>query len=264
LATVNAELQAKVADLSRANNDMNNLLAGTGIATVFVDFQLHVMKFTPAATKVINLIQSDIGRPVGHIVPNLLGYDSLTADIQAVLDTLIPKEMELQTANGRWFTMHIQPYRTIDNTIEGAVITFVDITSARKLQEELGESENRLRSVLFHSPMLISEFDLDGQFLLVNPAVSALFKLPQHKIVGKTISDLLTPDIARIYKERMAAILETGAPVKGEDYLQTEKGMHRFLTTMFPLLNDAGRICSIGTIAYDIQGGTEIQTGSDT
>jgi two-component system, chemotaxis family, CheB/CheR fusion protein len=73
LATVNAELQTKVADLSRANNDMNNLLAGTGIGTVFVDHQLRILRFTPAATQLINLIHSDIGRPVGHLVSNLVG-----------------------------------------------------------------------------------------------------------------------------------------------------------------------------------------------
>ena len=88
LATVNAELQTKVADLSRANNDMNNLLAGTGIGTVFVDHQLRILRFTPAVTQVINLILSDVGRPVGHIVSNLAGYDRLVADVQAVLDSL--------------------------------------------------------------------------------------------------------------------------------------------------------------------------------
>src|SRR5262249_10704512 len=96
LSTVNTELQNKVADLTRANNDMNNLLAGTGIATVFVDHSLHILRFTPAATRIINLIQSDIGRPVGHLVSNLAGYDSLSADTQAVLDSLVPKELEVQ------------------------------------------------------------------------------------------------------------------------------------------------------------------------
>ena len=77
LSTVNTELQTKVIDLSRANNDMNNLISGTGIGTVFVDHDLRIMRFTPTATRIINLIQSDIGRPVGHIVSNLVGYDSL-------------------------------------------------------------------------------------------------------------------------------------------------------------------------------------------
>jgi two-component system, chemotaxis family, CheB/CheR fusion protein len=147
LATVNAELQTKVADLSRANNDMNNLLAGTGIATVFVDLQLRILRFTPAATRIINLIRSDIGRPVGHIVSNLPGYDKLTEDIQAVLDTLIPREADVQSADGRWYAMRIQPYRTLDNVIEGAVLTFVDVTEARELQEKLRESEKKYREL---------------------------------------------------------------------------------------------------------------------
>ena len=127
LATVNAELQNKVADLSRANNDMNNLLAGTGIATVFVDHQLNIMRFTPTATRIINLILSDMGRPVGHVVSNLQGYDRLVEDTREVLDTLIPKEVEVKTIEGKEYKMHIQPYRTLENVIEGAVLTFVNL-----------------------------------------------------------------------------------------------------------------------------------------
>ena len=132
LATVNSELQAKLADLSRANNDMNNLLAGTGIGTIFVDHSLRILRFTPAVTRVINLIQVDIGRPISHIVFNLEGYDTLLADIQAVLDTLIPKEVEVKTRAGTWYSLRILPYRTVDNVIEGAVLTFIDIDHAKK------------------------------------------------------------------------------------------------------------------------------------
>jgi two-component system, chemotaxis family, CheB/CheR fusion protein len=145
LATVNAELQTKVADLSRANNDMNNLLAGTGIATVFVDHGLHILRFTPAATRIINLILSDVGRPVGHIVSNLVGYNRLVADVEGVLDTLIPKEVEVQTQAGDWYSLRIQPYRTLGNVIEGAVITFVDITEMKKIRDELRKANEQLR-----------------------------------------------------------------------------------------------------------------------
>jgi two-component system CheB/CheR fusion protein len=137
LATVNNELQTKVADLSQANNDMNNLLAGTGIGTVFVDHHQHILRFTPAASVIINLILSDVGRPMGHIVSNLVGYDRMVADIQAVLDTLIPKEAEVQTTAGKHYMMRIHPYRTIDNVIEGAVISFVDITEMKQAKELL-------------------------------------------------------------------------------------------------------------------------------
>jgi hypothetical protein len=109
LATVNAELLTKVADLSRANNDMNNLLAGTGIATIFVDHELRILRFTPSATQIINLISNDVGRPVGHLVSNLEGYEGLVSDVQGVLDTLIPKELEVQTKGGQWYMLRILP-----------------------------------------------------------------------------------------------------------------------------------------------------------
>jgi two-component system, chemotaxis family, CheB/CheR fusion protein len=145
LATVNAELQTKVADLSRASNDMNNLFAGTGIGSIFVDHQLRILRFTPAATRIINLIQSDTGRSVGHIVSNLAGYDNLVADTQTVLDTLVPKEVEVRTKEGQWHTMRIVPYRTLDNVIEGAVITFVNITEMKQVEAERIKLEHQLQ-----------------------------------------------------------------------------------------------------------------------
>ena len=147
LATVNTELQSKVADLSRANNDMNNLLSGTGIATVFVDHQLRILRFTPTATQIINLIPSDLGRPVGHIVSKLVDYEGLVSDTQAVLDMLVPKQLEVQTRSGSWYTMRILPYRTLDNVIEGAVINFVDITETKKVQEALQKASNEIRTL---------------------------------------------------------------------------------------------------------------------
>jgi two-component system, chemotaxis family, CheB/CheR fusion protein len=148
LSTVNAELQTKVTDLSRVNNDMNNLLAGTGIATVFVDHALQILRFTPAATRIINLIQSDVGRPVGHLVANLEGYNRLVEDAQEVLDTLAPKEVEVKVKAGTWYAMRIMPYRTLENVIEGAVITFVDINALKQTQLALQESEARYRAFL--------------------------------------------------------------------------------------------------------------------
>jgi len=139
LSTVNAELQVKVADLLRTNNDMNNLLAGTGIATIFVDHQLRVLRFTPTANRIINLIPSDVGRPVSHVVTNLVDYDSMAADAKAVLDTLVAREVDIQTTAGTWYTMRIQPYRTLDNVIEGAVLTFVDISRIKQVEAELAQ-----------------------------------------------------------------------------------------------------------------------------
>ena len=148
LTTVNTELQSKVTDLSRANNDMNNLLAGTGIGTIFVDYKLNILRFTPAVKRIINLILSDVGRPVGHIVSNLVGYDALVADTQEVLKTLVPKQADVQTREGKYYSLHILPYRTLDNVIEGAVITFVDITDMVLTREAL-----RKANELLHGPV---------------------------------------------------------------------------------------------------------------
>jgi len=151
LASLNVELQTKLADLSRVNNDMNNLLSGTGIGTVFVDRELRILRFTPAVTQIINLIPGDTGRPVGHIASNLVGYDRLVDDARIVLDTLVPKEVEVQTADGRWYTLRILPYRTLDNVIEGVVVTFFDVTDMKHAQSTieklLKEKELLLREV---------------------------------------------------------------------------------------------------------------------
>ncbi len=137
LATVNTELQNKVAELSRVNNDMNNLLSGTGIGTVFVDRDLRILRFTPAATQIINLIYADIGRPVGHIASNLVSYDSLVQDAETVLSTLVPKEVEVQTLDRAWYTLRILPYRTLDDMIVGVVITFFNVTEMKHAQDTI-------------------------------------------------------------------------------------------------------------------------------
>ena len=177
LATVNSELQTKVVDLSRANNDMNNLLAGTGIATVFVDHSLRILRFTPSVTQIINLIPSDVGRPVGHIVPNLVGYDQLVADAQAVLHTLAPKEVEVQTTTGKWYMMRIQPYRTLNNVIEGAVLSFVDITKIVKTRDALFKTNEllRLAVVVRDARDAITVQDLEGRILAWNPGAVRMY-----------------------------------------------------------------------------------------
>jgi two-component system CheB/CheR fusion protein len=191
LSTVNIELQTKVNDLSRSNNDMNNLLAGTSIGTLFVDYNLHILRFTPAITKIINLIQSDIGRPVNHILSNIKDYDNLIPDIQEVLDTLIHNEREITTKSGNCYTMHIQPYRTLDNVIEGAVITFVDISKTKILQEKLHKFHITLAEEIVatvHEPLIVLEANL--KVVLVNQIFYDFFKVLPESAVGNYIYNL--------------------------------------------------------------------------
>jgi two-component system, chemotaxis family, CheB/CheR fusion protein len=184
LVTVNTELQTKIEELSRTNNDMNNLMAGTNIGTLFVDHQLCIQRFTPATTRVINLIQTDIGRPVSDIVSRLKNYDRLVEDTRAVLDTLIPKEAQVLSREGQWYQMRIQPYRTLENVIEGAVLTFVDITEQKRLQAALGESEKRLRTLFEMLPVGVTVLDAEGRIVYVNPALEKILDISHEGLLG--------------------------------------------------------------------------------
>lgn len=143
LQTVNAELQLKVDELSLSNSDMKNLLNSTDIATLFLDNDLNVRRFTTQATKIIKLIPGDVGRPITDLASDLL-YPELSADAHVVLDRLGFKEKPISTRDGRWFTVRIMPYRTHDDRIDGVVITFADITVAKTLEAQLREQHDAL------------------------------------------------------------------------------------------------------------------------
>jgi transcriptional regulator with PAS, ATPase and Fis domain len=143
LQTVNTELQARVDELSRSNNDMKNLLNSTDIATLFLDNGLKVRRFTTQATKIIKLIPSDVGRPITDLASDLL-YPKLTTDASEVLQKLGIVEKSIAATDGRWFTVRIMPYRTLDDRIDGVVITFADITAAKTLETQLREKHAAL------------------------------------------------------------------------------------------------------------------------
>jgi chemotaxis methyl-accepting protein methylase/PAS domain-containing protein len=140
LQTLNTELQAKVDELSRASNDMKNLLNSTDIATLFLDNDLNVRRFTPEATKIIKLIPADAGRPITDLASELR-YSELAEDAREGLRTLAAAEKTIGAREGRWFTVRIMPYRTLDDRIDGVVITFADITAAKKLEAELRQTQ---------------------------------------------------------------------------------------------------------------------------
>jgi two-component system CheB/CheR fusion protein len=133
LQTVNTELQLKVDELMRTSSDMRNLLDSTDIATLFLDRDLNVRRFTTQTTNIIKLIASDVGRPITDLVSGL-DYPTLTDDVQTVLRTLVPTEKPAVAQDGRWFNTRIMPYRTLDDRIDGVVITFSDITTAKTLE----------------------------------------------------------------------------------------------------------------------------------
>jgi two-component system CheB/CheR fusion protein len=250
LSTVNAELQNNVADLSRLTNDTNNLLAGSGIATVFVDHQLRILRFTPSATKIINLILSDVGRPVSHIVSNLAGFDRLTAEVQSVLDTLIPREVEVQTTAGEWYTMRIQPYRTLDNVIEGAVLTFVEISEMIHMREALRKANDllRLAVVVRDSHDAISVQDLEGRILAWNPGAERIYGWSEAEALKLNIRDLI-PESKR--QEALGVVKRLGRadilePYRMQRIAKDGRIVDVWLTAT-ALVNEAGQVYAIAT-----------------
>lgn len=250
LATVNTELQTKVFDLSRANNDMNNLLAGTGVGTVFVDFKLLIQRFTPSVTQIIHLILSDVGRPVGHIVSNLVGYDTLVEDIKAVLDGLIPKEVEVQTREGEWFLMRIRPYRTLENVIEGAVITFFDISEIKRMRDALQKANDlhRLAVVVRDSHDAILLQDTEGLILAWNPAAERFYGWNESEALGRNIRELIPEELREKALERIRQLSRNDIlePYRSQRIAKDGTVVEVWLTAT-ALVNDAGQIYAIAT-----------------
>jgi two-component system CheB/CheR fusion protein len=145
LQTVNAEQQSKMDELSRVNNDMRNLLNSTEIITVFLDNELHIRRFTSGADKIFKLIPGDVGRPLSDIVSDLL-YPEMTEEARDVLRTLAFSEKQIAATDGRWFSVRIMPYRTMEDVISGVVITYSNITAAKKLEADLRAEISRLKA----------------------------------------------------------------------------------------------------------------------
>jgi two-component system CheB/CheR fusion protein len=140
LQMLNHELSGKVNDLSRLNNDMKNLLDSTELTTLFLDSALNVRLFTNGSNKIFKLMRGDLGRPITDIASDLI-YSRLEEDAREVLRTLVSHEQQLTTGDGHWFLMRILPYRTLENMIDGVVVTFVDITASKALEAELRKTQ---------------------------------------------------------------------------------------------------------------------------
>ena len=250
MSTVNAELQAKVLDLSRANNDMNNLLSGTGIATIFVDPQCRILRFTPTVAQLINLIPGDVGRPVGHIVSNLVGYDSLLVDAQAVLDSLESRERQVQTTSGSWFMMRIRPYRTLENVIEGVVITFVDITEPKRVEEALAKANDQLRLavVVRDSSDAITVHDLDGRIIAWNPSAVRMYGWSETEALSLNVRECASELLRKDFFVRVLTHNCEEPPQPLRTKRMTKDGrMLDVWVTISTLVNESGQTYAIST-----------------
>ncbi len=193
LQTVNTELQSKVSDFVQANNDMKNLLNSTEVATLFLDKELNIRRYTETATKIIKLRNTDIGRPFTDQVSNLK-YPEIESHAQQVIKTLYSIETVIASQDGRWFNIRIMPYRTLDDRIDGLVITFTDITIAKQSEEELKASETRFR-ILFESAPLAIIVSREGIGLYANHKFVEIFGL-------KSSTDAVNKHIDRYFAQK--------------------------------------------------------------
>jgi two-component system CheB/CheR fusion protein len=197
LQTVNVELQSKIGDFVLANNDMKNLLNSTEIATMFLDRELNVRRFTDSITEIIKLRKTDIGRPFTELASSLL-YPEIDQQALQVLQTLIPVETTITTNNERWFTVRIMPYRTLDDRIDGLVMTFNDITVAKKLEikvqktnDVLAISETRYRSLFESAKEGILILDAEtGKIKDVNPFLIERLGYSKEQFIEKAIWEI--------------------------------------------------------------------------
>ena len=172
LNTINVRLQEKVDELESANNDVVNLLASTSIATLFLDKQFRIRRYTPAITRLMSLIPSDQGRPIGDILMRFTD-DALMDEARRVLVDLVPLSREVQADDGRWYIRRIMPYRTQNDRIEGVALTFVDIAEIKQAEEALRETLEQaawLARFPGENPNPVMRASAEGTILYCNPA----------------------------------------------------------------------------------------------
>lgn len=212
MTTVNAELQSKLDEVAQVNSDMKNLLNGIDVATIFTDNELRIKRFTPQATRIINFIPTDVGRPLRDLVTNLT-YTSLVDDARQVLTTLVFKEAEVQTNDGNWHLMRILPYRTAENVIDGVAITFTVITPLKQLETSLRESHAALSEAQLLSgnilatvrePLLV--LDAGMRIVSANRAFYAAFRLSPEQTERQLLFELAgrqwdIPDLKQLLQD---------------------------------------------------------------
>jgi len=191
--TVNSELNNKIEQLSDAQNDLKNLMENLSAGILFLDYHLNIRSYTRDAVKAYRLIATDVGRPLGDITSNLQG-ESLLDELRTVLETLIPRELEVQTGDGVWYLARMQPYRTLDNVIDGVVLSFFDITIKRQAEQAklaVSQLARELAEGIVNTlvePLIVLNQDL--QVISASRAFLQYFQVTPELTVGRKLYEL--------------------------------------------------------------------------
>ncbi len=247
LRTLNQELKSKVEELSRSNSDLQNLMASTNIATIFLDRQLCIQRFTPPALTLFNFIPTDVGRPLSDLTRHL-AYPEVSIDAERVLEQLAVSEREVRHADGSWFLTRMLPYRTAEDHIAGVVLTFVDITRRREAEALQRQSDVRARALISNLPGGAAfVVDPDLRYVLADGEALDLVGVKPGNLVGRTIFEALEPELATSYEPFYRRALA------GEAFTHEHESHGRwFLTRGVPLRDENGAVSSVLTVSYDI------------
>jgi two-component system CheB/CheR fusion protein len=215
LTTVNHELKSNVDELAHANSDMHNLMDATAIATIFLDRDLRITRYTPSARTLFKLIPTDVGRPLSDLTTEL-DYPALSDDARRVLDRLIPVETEVGKAGDGWFLVRVLPYRTLDDHIAGVVLTFVDISELKQAQEALRASEDRFGAIVNEAAVGVVQIDPQGLITYTNRFYAQMLGYNEGELRGRNLLDLVHPDDREVSRRHMEELARHHRPLQFE------------------------------------------------
>jgi two-component system, chemotaxis family, CheB/CheR fusion protein len=248
LTTVNHELKGKVDELGHANSDMQNLMDATEIATVFLDRELRITRYTPSAVTLFHLIASDLGRPLADLATRL-DYPQLKEDAQRVLERLVPIEREVGLPDGKWFLSRLRPYRTLEDHIAGVVASFIDITE-RKQAEEV---RLWLSAVVASSADAIKSFSIDQTLLSWNSGAERMFGYTALEAIGQPLSMLVVAGREKEQQELHAQV-RAGKSVSNFETVRRRKDGSEIQVALSvsPIRDTHGKVIGGTAIARDI------------
>lgn len=252
LQTVNQENRHKVDELAQLTGDLQNLLAATDIATLFLDRDLRIMRFTPKVSELFNVRVSDSGRPLSDFT-HRLGYQTLIDDARAVFARLIPLEREVQDNSSRWYLVRVLPYRSPEERIEGVVMTFVDITQRKAAEERLRQSEQRLRVLVEAASQTVWEANADGVVVEDSPGRRAYSGQKPHEWLGYGWLNSVHPDDRESAERQWRESVSAGRNVDAEFRVRGPDGSWRWTNVRAAPIRDAdGRITKWIAMNLDI------------
>ena len=253
--TVNAELNGKIEQLNILQSDLMNLMDNVHTGMLFLDHQLAIRRYTREALRIFPLVASDVGRPLADIKSSLAADDDLLGELQTVLDTLIPHEREVRTADGAWFLARIQPYRTLDNFILGVVLTLTEVTDFKRASDAVQRSEALLVSAQAIAHLGSWEFDVATGEARWSEEMFHLFGytpndqvMPQSKIMSR---------LSAIDQERVArcvqASVSSNIPYDVEYRITRPDGAQRDVhSRAVPMVDASGRVTHLLGTSLDI------------